>query len=168
MPWLSEAKKGVTSCEKLRGLANTNRSADTRMGQPILNFRDIQGNLEANVGNWNITLPTGKENNNDSRSSGERNGKSPNQRCFGNVGVVGLRHGELFWSGTVLEKPTKGGDSPVHARNIILAVPWVRRDTRNPVWNCRDHPVRLNTSERPIANKYREGKVKSTPNRGVK
>ncbi len=51
MPWLSEAKKGVTSCEKLRGLANTNRSADTRMGQPILNFRDIQGNLEANVGN---------------------------------------------------------------------------------------------------------------------
>ena len=35
MPWLSEAKKGVTSCEKLRGLANTKRSADTRMGQPI-------------------------------------------------------------------------------------------------------------------------------------
>ena len=35
MPWLSEAKKGVTSCEKLRGLANTNRSADTRMGKPI-------------------------------------------------------------------------------------------------------------------------------------
>ena len=24
MPWLSEAMKGVTSCEKLRGLANTN------------------------------------------------------------------------------------------------------------------------------------------------
>ena len=24
MPWLPEAKKGVTSCEKLRGLANTN------------------------------------------------------------------------------------------------------------------------------------------------
>ena len=31
-----------------------------------------------------------------------------------------------------------------------------------------DHPVRLNTTERPIANKYREGKVKSTPSRGVK
>ncbi len=24
MPWLSEAKKDVTSCDKLRGLANTN------------------------------------------------------------------------------------------------------------------------------------------------
>ena len=27
---------------------------------------------------------------------------------------------------------------------------------------------RLNTPERPIANQYREGKVKRTPNRGVK
>ena len=36
MPWLSEAKKGVTSCDKLRVLANTNQSADTRMGQPNL------------------------------------------------------------------------------------------------------------------------------------
>ena len=34
MPWLSEAKKDVISCEKLRGLANTNRSVDIRMGQP--------------------------------------------------------------------------------------------------------------------------------------
>ena len=36
MPWLSEAMKGVTSCDKLRGLANMNQSADTRMGQPNL------------------------------------------------------------------------------------------------------------------------------------
>jgi hypothetical protein len=41
MPWLSEAKKGVTSCDKLRVLANTNQSADTRMGQPIPSNRDI-------------------------------------------------------------------------------------------------------------------------------
>ena len=34
MPRLSEAKKDVISCEKLRGLAHTNRSADVRMGQP--------------------------------------------------------------------------------------------------------------------------------------
>ena len=39
MPWLSEAKKGVTSCENLRGLANTNRSAGTRMGQPTASNR---------------------------------------------------------------------------------------------------------------------------------
>ena len=30
-----------------------------------------------------------------------------------------------------------------------------------------DHPVRLNTPERPIVDQYREGKVKRTPNRGV-
>ena len=31
-----------------------------------------------------------------------------------------------------------------------------------------DHLVRLNTTQRPIVNQYREGKVKSTPVRGVK
>jgi hypothetical protein len=31
-----------------------------------------------------------------------------------------------------------------------------------------DHLPRLNTHVRPIVNKYREGKVKSTPLRGVK
>ena len=36
MPWLSEAKKDVTSCENLRGGANNLRSAGLRMGQPIL------------------------------------------------------------------------------------------------------------------------------------
>jgi hypothetical protein len=35
MPWLSEAKKDVISCDKLRGPAQTVRSADFRMGQPI-------------------------------------------------------------------------------------------------------------------------------------
>ena len=34
MPRLSEAKKDVISCEKLRGGANSCRSVDIRMGQP--------------------------------------------------------------------------------------------------------------------------------------
>jgi hypothetical protein len=34
MPRLSEAKKDVTSCEKLGGGANNLRSQDVRMGQP--------------------------------------------------------------------------------------------------------------------------------------
>ena len=38
----------------------------------------------------------------------------------------------------------------------------------NPVRIRRDHPVRLNTPKRPIVNQYCEGKVKRTPNRGVK
>ena len=36
MPRLSEAKKDVISCEKLRGLAHTRRSANIRMGQPSI------------------------------------------------------------------------------------------------------------------------------------
>jgi hypothetical protein len=34
MPWHQEAKKGVVSCDKLRGAASKRRSEDTRMGQP--------------------------------------------------------------------------------------------------------------------------------------
>ncbi len=41
MPWLSEAMKDVTSCDKLRGGANNLRSGDFRMGQP---FRLKTGN----------------------------------------------------------------------------------------------------------------------------
>ena len=44
----------------------------------------------------------------------------------------------------------------------------VQRDTWNPVGIREDHLARLNTTQRPIVNKYREGKVKSTPARGVK
>ena len=44
----------------------------------------------------------------------------------------------------------------------------VPRDTWNPVGSWEDHLPRLNTNSRPIVNKYREGKVKSTPVRGVK
>ena len=36
MPRLSEAMKDVISCDKLRVLANTNRSADFRMGKPVM------------------------------------------------------------------------------------------------------------------------------------
>lgn len=41
MPWLSEAKKDVTSCEKPRSGANTQSAADIRMGQPVAGDRDI-------------------------------------------------------------------------------------------------------------------------------
>jgi hypothetical protein len=43
MPRLWKAKKDVISCDKLRGLANTNRSADFRMGQPdmIVSYHSV-------------------------------------------------------------------------------------------------------------------------------
>jgi len=40
MPWCQEAKKGVVSCEKLRGGASNLRAGDTRMGKPV--WRELQ------------------------------------------------------------------------------------------------------------------------------
>ena len=39
---------------------------------------------------------------------------------------------------------------------------------RSPAGIWGDHSPRLNTTHRPIVHKYREGKVKRTPARGVK
>ena len=45
-------------------------------------------------------VPAGRENKNDSPSSGERTGKSPNRCGSGRGGVVGLRYREEEVSGT--------------------------------------------------------------------
>ena len=168
MPWLSEAMKDVISCDKLRGGANNLWSGDFRMGQPgVLKTRHliISG---ANAGNWNILVPAGKENNNDSPSSGERTGKSPNLLCYGISGVVGPQRCKKSCEKNDLESSTTDGDSPVFEARRSIVVSWVARNTRNSAWIGRDHPVRLNTPERPIVNQYCEGKVKSTSNRRVK
>ena len=49
-----------------------------------------------------------------------------------------------------------------------LGVSQVPRDTGNPVGIRADHGPRLNTTPKPIVYKYREGKLKRTPVRGVK
>jgi len=49
-----------------------------------------------------------------------------------------------------------------------LEVSQVPRDTRNLVGIQADHGLRLNTTSKPIVYKYREGKLKRTPVRGVK
>ena len=169
MPRLTEAMKDVISCDKLRVGANNPWSGDFRMGQPS-RLKDGYSYQckRANAGNWNILVPVGKENNNDSPSSGERTGISPNQCCYGNIGVVGPRCRKTFSEKNSLENETIDGDSPVFEAERSVVVSWVARDTRNLAWTSRDHPVRLNTPERPIANQYCEGKVKSTSNRRVK
>ena len=168
MPWLSEAMKDVISCDKLWVGANNLWSRDFRMGQPGILKECHPSLMEANAGNWNILVPVGKENNNDSPSSGERTGNSPNHPCYGMCGVVGPRCRKKFSEKNPLENGTIDGDSPVFEAKWSVVVSWVARDTRNLAWICRDHPVRLNTPERPIVNQYREGKVKSTSNRRVK
>ena len=167
MPWLSEAMKDVISCDKLRVGANNHWSEDFRMGQPDI-LKIYHPILEANAGNWNILVPAGKENNNDSPSSGERTGKSPNHSCYGMHGVVGPQCGMKYEEKNGLESPAIEHDSCVFELIRSLVVSWVARSTRNSAWICRDHPVRLNTPERPIVDQYCEGKVKSTSNRGVK
>ena len=51
MPWLLEAMKDVTSCDKLRGGANNLLSVDFRMGKPIMRDCDIPTCRKANPGN---------------------------------------------------------------------------------------------------------------------
>ena len=63
--------------------------------------------------NWNILVTLGEENNSDSLSSGERTGTSPNQFCYGKIGVVGLRCDSLKYSRRCLESTTIEGESPV-------------------------------------------------------
>ena len=71
--------------------------------------------------------------------------------------------------GRRLESPTIEGESPVPDTDLLSAAdPQVRPGTRNLAGIWEDHLPRLNMSPRPIVNEYREGKVKSTPVRGVK
>ena len=93
-----------------------------------------------------------KRNRRDSVSSGERKRISPKVyiclvECFG-------KNNHRRWKSCT--------------RKAYIDEERVGRDTWNPVWIWGDHPPRLNTPERPIVNKYCEGKVKSTSNRRVK
>jgi len=63
-----------------------------------------------------------------------------------------------------LGRPAEGGESPVgEGRRTARPPSRVGPATWNPGRIRGDHPPRLNTLLRPIANQYREGKVKSTP-----
>jgi hypothetical protein len=94
------------------------------------------------------------------------------------MGVVGCCWGSLRRSREVknhqlsrrtLERAAEEGESPVSEKLVTsLQHSRVPRDTWNPVGIWVDHDPRLNTPLRPIVNQYREGKVKSTPVRGVK
>ncbi len=76
-------KKDVTSCEKLRGVANERRSVDIRMRELIASNIAIHRNESivtsgGTRGTETSNYPEEKKVNNDSESSGERNRRSPN------------------------------------------------------------------------------------------
>ena len=84
MPWYMAPKKDVTSCEKLRVVANKRWTADIRMRE--LNASNVallrNESIVTRGGTWGTetsNYPEEKKVNNDSESSGERNWKSPNR-----------------------------------------------------------------------------------------
>ncbi len=81
----------------------------------------------------------------DFQSSGERNGRSPNRHA--SMAGFGLHKRSASVSRTVLERPARGGESPVGENAGGAAGSRVPRDTRNPVGTSGDHPVRLNTPQ---------------------
>ena len=92
-------------------------------------------------------------------SSGERKRRSPNRRDPGFWTAIRKGTGE----GKRIERRAREGESPVPEARSRTACSGVGRDTRNPVRRRGDRPARLNTVRLPIANEYREGKVKRTP-----
>ena len=51
----------------------------------------------------------------DVQSSGDRNGQSPNRRCYGNAGVIGVFIGIIPANWNILESLAAEGESPVQA-----------------------------------------------------
>ena len=92
MPWLSEAMKDVTSCDKLREGANSHLirrfpNGATHTDEVGISERKLTRRTETSK------YPEEKKTISDSLSSGDRTGNSPNQCRFGDIGVVGLQHG---------------------------------------------------------------------------
>ena len=73
--------------------------------------------------NKNIIIYQEKKINNDSPSSGERTGISPNHPCYGMCGVVGPRCRKTFSEKNSLENETIDGDSPVFEakRSVVVS-----------------------------------------------
>ena len=123
--------------------------------------------------NLSISISGGKETNKDSPSNGERSGNGSSLKSLA-VTVRELWPGEAAVPGLLLSKLTwKGTSERVRAP---CATPTGRVRTvfgesgclgMQPKVGGKLH-LKLNTGTRPIANKYHEGKVKSTLKRESK
>jgi len=105
MPWLSEAMKDVTSCDKLRRGANIHYirrfpNGTTCYDEDITSCRKAwsqPGELK------HLSTRRKRKQTSDSLSSGDRTGKSPNRCRFGGIGVVGPLILLSIWNGRFLE-----------------------------------------------------------------
>ena len=123
--------------------------------------------------NLSISISGGKETNKDSLSNGERSGKSSSLKSLaatarelwpGEAAVPGLTLSKLTWKGTSerVRAPyatLSGWAATVFGESGCLGM--------QPKVGGKLH-LKLNTGTRPIANKYHEGKVKSTLKRESK
>jgi hypothetical protein len=175
--------KDAVGGERAGEVPNNLRSGRLRMGEPPAGH--AAGPTTESIGGgrapWELKhLSTRWKRNQirDSPSSGERTGKSPNRagviargRC--SRGVVGRyragpRSGREVsnpcCSRTALERQAIQGDSPVGNTARTSSVAFLSTTGHEePRGKPGGPPPKAKYPQRPIANEYREGKVKRTP-----
>ena len=123
--------------------------------------------------NLSISISGGRETNQDSPSNGERRGKSSSLKSPargagelwpGEAAVPGLALSKLTWKGTSERVRAPYATPPGRAATVFGESGCLGLQ---PKVGGKLH-LKLNTGTRPIANKYREGKVKSTLKRESK
>ena len=183
MPWRRKPKKGAASRDSPRGGANGLRSGGARMGEPDRgNARSPAaqsiGCEEATRGTETSKYPEEEKSTEIALVAASERARCPNRRdrhslealvrrCCGGrrPGSPGPGCGDKSRrQPNGLGRPAAQGESPVGEATPTACPPSrVGPATWNPGRIRGDHPPRLNTLLRPIANQYREGKVKSTP-----
>ena len=183
MPWRRKPTKGAASRDSLGGGANGLRSPGARMGEPGGGHApppaaESIGCEEATRGTETSKYPEEEKSTEIALVAASERARCPNRRdrhslealarrCCGGrrPGSPGPGCGDK--SGAQpngMGRPAAQGESPVgEARRTACPPSRVGPATWNPARIRGDHPPRLNTLLRPIANQYREGKVKSTP-----
>ncbi|SMN12582.1 hypothetical protein SPBRAN_94 [uncultured Candidatus Thioglobus sp.] len=123
--------------------------------------------------NLSISISGGKETNQDSPSNGERSGKSSSLKSLacrarelwpGEAAVPESVLSKLTWKGTSKRVRAPCATPPGRAATVFGESGCLGMQ---PKVGGKLH-LKLNTGTRPIANKYREGKVKSTLKRESK
>jgi hypothetical protein len=121
MPRHSSAMKDATSCEKLRLGAHGHLTRRSPNGKTLLDLSRNPLSEFIRLGKRTYRTETshvgiGKEINRDSPSSGERTGKSLNQKFL--LGLQGLNMGLRHFRLSGLEKPAIDGYSPVVEKGV--------------------------------------------------
>ena len=175
--------KGAASRDSPGGGANVPRSRGARMGEPAAGHAaapapESIGCEEATRGTETSKYPEEEKSTEIPGVAASETGRRTNRHGRHSVGALACRCCGKARRGarpprcgdksgaqpSGLGRPAGEGESPVgEARRTACRLSRVGPATGNPARSRGDHPPILNTLLRPIANQYREGKVKSTP-----